>query len=287
MADLSHYLLYGGFEPPETKRNALADALTDEGPTTADVKNRRSEYAQAYAPTWRDQLGAIISGEGGSSFRRLLAQRLLGTAGLGPSADPNTPWRALPVAAPAIDAAEAAYNDQHRRFAANALGVGLEAWGMTGLPGTLARTAVKPPLPTFQPFSAPIKSKTGEPIGYVSGRVEGDAARVHAAYLDEYGKSQSAANTVGYSEMRRVFDAVRELFPHTAHVGATRVSGARHGGAAADPNKLDKSRSSLEISLTPLWEQILNEAGRRGVYGIAAPIAAPTLANVLSGDTEQ
>lgn len=296
------------------QRNAL-DPYPESGTEMPRGDARHPPFARAYDQSWRDRLASVISGENADPFRRLLAFRILGSSGLGPSADPNTPWRAMPVAAPAIDAAEAAYNDQHGKFAANALDAGLEAWGVAGLPGLLARTAVKPPLPVSQPFNVTINNKSGQPIGDVFGRVAGDKAHISGAYRTELEPGVRAPNSVGYGEMRRVFDAIREQFPNTARVTATRVSGARHGRAAAkgaddvtetlkqriwEPgNVVDEalgvadrltkyrlsesalgehlwekmsrtagdlgSKSALDVAVTPEWQRILNEAGKRGI----------------------
>lgn len=279
---------------------------------------RMPAVLSAYQPSWRDQLAAPITGDDRNPFRRLLAMRLLGSSGLGPSADPNEPWRALPVAAPAIDAAEAAYNDQHLPFAAKALDTGLEAWGVGSLPGLLRTLAVKPPLPRGEAFNLPIM-RGGKPAGDVYGSVSGDTAHVEGAFLNRY--AGNPANSIGPREMRRVFDDLREQYPNTARVTAYRISGARHGKAAdkaAEPtamerfkdvfyepgnvvdnalvkadnvskgrlgesalgsesalgdsiyNKMARARdrnnpSNLDFEITPLWEQILNQYGRRGV----------------------
>lgn len=257
---------YGGYYPePQMRlsdflqqRNALAgDEYGDNYDAAPGTYSPPPPELRAYDPTWRDRLASLITGDERSAFRRLLAQRLLGTSGLGPSADPEQPWRALPVAAPMIDAAEAAYNDQHGRFALKALDTGVEAWGVGSLPNALARAAVRPPLPTAEPFHYPIMSKGAE-VGYVSGNVRGDKMHISSAFRNSTDNRpfKHYANSVGYRDVREVFENIRRDFPHTARVTANRISGARKSGGASN---------NLDVEITPLWEQILNEAGRRGV----------------------
>jgi hypothetical protein len=135
------------------------------------------------------------------------------------------------------------------------------------------REAIKPPLPAPQEFAIPIgREGTGSlnMLGSIKGRVSGDTAHISEVYRNRppgYGPLPSDVNSVGHRDMQRAADALfgpNGLYPHTAHVTAQRVSGARHG-----PARQAGSAPGLQveeiIERTPLWEQILNEYGRRGI----------------------
>lgn len=262
---------------------------------------RPMAWARSYEPTWRDRLAAYLAGDEQDPIRRKLAQGLLGSTGLGPTTDPEAAaWRKLPVAGPLIDATQSAYNDQHGRTAVHLLDAVGEGWLAGNAKNILMNAMAKPPLPAYETFRLPIMNpKTGTEGGYVIGHVAGDSAHINGAYRE--GRiGAEGANSIGYREMRRVFDALREQYPNTSNVTAKRVSGARKGKAApyADaftkepvgrkaamgaldtvdmlaPAKTSEKAyealgpssgiNNLNVELTPLWQQILNEAGRRGV----------------------
>lgn len=169
-------------------------------------------------------------------------------------------------------------NDLARgNYVAGGAQLGLAA--MSPFLGTAAKNfAVKPPLPREAGFRIPIK-QDGNEVGSVRGHVAGDTAYVSGASrqpvrrgpaefdewmaaeypgvlpppganLDSYRSAWMAQlpelswkaagkNSVGYPEMRRVFNELRSQFPQTSRVVADRISGAReragkHSGVEID-----------------------------------------------------
>jgi hypothetical protein len=135
------------------------------------------------------------------------------------------------------------------------------------------REAIKPPLPAPQEFAIPIVREgagTLGMLGSIKGRVAGDTMHISEVYRNRppgYGPLPSDVNSVGHRDMQRAVDALvgpKGMFHNTGHVTAQRVSGARHG-----PARQADAAPGLQveeiIKRTPLWEQILNEYGRRGI----------------------
>lgn len=220
---------------------------------------RRPPELRPYDPSWRDQLGAMIAGDDRDSFRQLLANRLMGTRGMGH--DVNAPMPIVPVLPSAIDSADNAVHGYPLAAAGYAALAGIEGGALGKVPAAIKSVAA-PFLRRSGEFEIPFAGAKG--AGEVFGKVSGTTADIKGAFYDLSPHSAGLENTVGVREMRRALEEIKTQFPHVNRVVSDRISGARHGGVMQDLSAPIDSRSSMEMTFTPQWEKEFNSAWKRG-----------------------